>query len=125
MPENKKWTEQHQKRYIWLYNWLTSEQDIIKIPKPLNKDNYLAKITITTLIKAIKDNSKWGASSKESIYFMIARWFEVNDPKNNEIEYIKNWDLILNIKEMKKKVKMNWMKKKRCITEITNTLQIY
>ena len=104
MPENKKWTEQHQKRYIWLYNWLTSvitltgadqrEQDIIKIPKPLNKDNYLAKITITTLIKAIKNNDKWGASSKESIYFMIARWFEVNDPKNNEIEYIKNWDLI-------------------------------
>ena len=89
MPENKKWTEQHQKRYIWLHNWLTSEQDIIKVPKPLNKDNYLAKISITTLIKAIKDNNKWGASSKESIYFMIARWFEVNDPKNNEIEYIK------------------------------------
>ena len=89
MPEIEKWTEQHQKRYIWLYNWLTSEQDIIKIPKPLNKDNYLTKITITILIKAIKDNSKWGASSKESIYFMIARWFEVNDPKNNEIEYIK------------------------------------
>lgn len=90
MSTSRKWTEQHQKRYTWLYNWLTSDQDLIKVPKPLNKDNYLTKLTTTTLIKAIKNNSQWGQSSKESIYFTIARWFEVNDPKNKEIEYIKN-----------------------------------
>ena len=89
MSQSKKWTDTHQKRYTWLYNWLTSEQDLIKIPESLNRTNYLTQIPITTLIKAIKKNTLWGASSTESIYFMIARWFEVHDPKNNEIAYIK------------------------------------
>ena len=85
MAPNKTWTEQHQKRYLWLYNWLIADQDLIKVPKPLNKDNYLTKLSTTTLVKAIQQNKTWGASSKESMYFMIARWFEINDSKNKEI----------------------------------------
>lgn len=90
MSGNNKWTDQHKKRYLWLYNWLTSDQEIIKVPKPLNKDTYLTKLSMTTLVKAINKNSQWGLSSKESLYFMIARWFEVNDPKNKEIDYVRN-----------------------------------
>ena len=88
MAPNKTWTEQHQKRYLWLYNWLITDQDLIKVPKPLNKDNYLTKLSTTTLVKAIQKHKTWGASSKESMYFMIARWFEINDPKHKEIEYV-------------------------------------
>ena len=54
MSQNKKWTDTHQKRYTWLYNWLTSEHDLIKIPESLNRTSYLTQIPITTLIKAIK-----------------------------------------------------------------------
>ena len=71
MAPNKTWTEQHQKIYLWLYNWLITDQDLIKVPKPLNKDNYLTKLTTSTLVKAIQKHKTWGASSKESMYFMI------------------------------------------------------
>ena len=54
MAPNKTWTEQHQKIHLWLYNWLITDQDLIKVPKPINKDNYLTKLSTTTLVKAIQ-----------------------------------------------------------------------
>ena len=122
MSQSKKWTDTHQKRYTWLYNWLTSEQDLIKIPESLNRTNYLTQIPITTLIKAIKKNTSWGASSTESIYFMIARWFEVHDPKTMRSRILNNWGLTSNTNEMRKRVSMNLMKKKRLIIGIISTL---
>jgi hypothetical protein len=90
MTQRKTWSDIHQKRYVWLYNWLKSDQDLIKIPMDINVGNYLKRLTITTLVKAIQKNKSWGSSSKEGIFFMIARWFEVNDlTPNNEIDYIK------------------------------------
>jgi hypothetical protein len=88
MSDNKTWTVQHQKRYLWLYNWLITDQDLITVPKTTNKDNYLTKLSTNILINAIHQNKTWGDSSKESLYFMVARWFEIND-KNKDIDYIK------------------------------------
>lgn len=90
MSQRKTWSDIHQKRYAWLYNWLKSDQDLIKVPNDLSVGNYLKRLTTTTLVKAIQNNKSWGASSKEGLYFMMARWFEINDPKNNDISYLKN-----------------------------------
>jgi len=90
MSNNKTWTELHEKRYLWFLNWLTSDQKVIKITAKLNKEDYLKKIPVSVIQKAIENNDKWGASSKESIYFMIARWFDINDPTNKDTDYIRN-----------------------------------
>ena len=89
MTQQKTWSNIHQKRYVWLFNWLKSDQDLIKVPADLSIGNYLKRLSTTTLVKAIQNNKSWGMSSKEGIFFMIARWFEVNDPKNGEISYLK------------------------------------
>lgn len=80
---SKNFSNIHQKRYDWLYNYL-------KTKKPnIEKSDFIKKINQRELVKLIKDNASWSDSSKESIYFMIARWYEVHDPSNINIPMFK------------------------------------
>lgn len=80
------WTDIHQKKYLWLFNYLITLDSKYK---SLNPENYVLKFNKRTLIKIIKENNNWGDSSKESIYFTVARWLERNDKKSNFIQQFK------------------------------------
>ena len=80
------WTDIHQEKQLWLFNYLITLEDKYKT---FNEDNYLLKFNKITLIKVVKDNTKWGGSSKESIYFTIARWLKRNHRNSNFIQQFK------------------------------------
>jgi len=81
MTKTKPWTDQHEKKYMWLYNY-------IKTIKPdINKDDYLKKINKRELISLIKKNAAWSDGSREGIYFMIARWLELNNPGDTNVSW--------------------------------------
>ena len=65
MTKNNQWSDQHQKKYIWLYNYLKTKKPDIKY------ENYLDKHNKRDLVSLIKNNEDWSSSSKESIYFMM------------------------------------------------------
>ena len=65
--KKKEWTDIHQKKYDWLYNYVKTIHPTAK------KDNYI-DIYKRQLLKIVNDNKAWGNGSKEGIYFMIARW---------------------------------------------------
>ena len=81
------WSEENGKLYDRLYkfiinNWNTSNE------KPLI-NNYLKILPFNMLVHLIQNNDKWGNSYKSSYYFMIVRWFEINDVDNEHIDFIK------------------------------------
>lgn len=79
MTEVKKvWNNSHQQLYKRLYNKM--KEDYEKI----NEDTYI-KILPKTDIKKFINKLDLSISSKESYFFMIARWLEINDPKNTMI----------------------------------------
>jgi len=81
MPKTKPWTDQHKKKYEWLYNY-------VKTIKPdINKDNFIKKMNKRELISMIKKNQAWGVSSRESIFFMIARWLEIENPNDPDVKW--------------------------------------
>ena len=77
-----KWDINHIKKYGWLFNKLKVEHPNIK------KDSYIHDIDKNTLLNFIKKSSL-GISSKESLYFIVARWLEINEPNNNMISAFK------------------------------------
>lgn len=90
------WTSEHLRKYRWLFNKL-SETD-----NKLNEENYLLKISKTKLIKSIK-NFKLSDSSTESIFFTVARYYEINKPEEeNKIKEFKQLGYNLKIKRQNK-----------------------
>ena len=88
MAENKskkqiKWNEQDEKRYNWLYNLLT------KSGENLNKENYLYKYNKRNLQQFINNLDK-SVSTKESFYFMVAKWLKLNKPEDTTISNFTN-----------------------------------
>ena len=81
------WSDNHKTRYTWLYNKLKT----LKINDVIyNESNYINKLSAVRIINIIKNDPNWSNNSKESLFFMVARWLEINEPLNNEIGYIKN-----------------------------------
>ena len=81
MPKNKSWSEQHTRKYDWLYNYLKET-----IPD-LKKEDYIHKMNKRVLVNMINNNQAWGSSSKEGIFFMVARWLEMNSPDDVNVKY--------------------------------------
>ena len=77
---SKVWSSISEKRYIWLYNRLIQESEF----KNLKQEDYLLKINKRKLISFIK-KSPYSLSTKESWFFMIVRWLEMNDPDSTNI----------------------------------------
>ena len=87
MNNSKKiWSPAHQKKYLWLFNYL---QTLDPKYKKFSDIDFLNKINKRELIKLIESNKSWGNSSKESLYFTITRWLAINKPDSNFIKTFK------------------------------------
>jgi hypothetical protein len=86
MPPKKKvntkkpWTDLHQKKLIWLYNWYTNNYD-----SQANIETFIDK-NKRKLMSLILNNKDWSIASKEALLFMIARY--LYNIKNND-RYVK------------------------------------
>jgi hypothetical protein len=65
----KPWSEIHKKKYEWLYNY------ILKTYPEAKKETYI-DIYKRQILSIIKNNSSWGNSSKEGLYFMVGRYLD-------------------------------------------------
>jgi len=74
----KPWTEQHDYKYNWLYNYMNNIYPNVEF------DNYIYTYK-DKLMDIIYKNNNWGLASKEALFFLIARWLELN----TNSEYIK------------------------------------
>ena len=83
------WSENDEKRKIWIYNYLIRTQTNIKLNPTWTKDNYLKYIDIKKL-EPIIEATQWGLSTKAAAYFTISKYLQINDPKNPNIDFIKN-----------------------------------
>jgi hypothetical protein len=92
------WSEQHNKRYIWLFNLLSKNNN------NLNLNNYLITFNKNQLIKTIKAFDL-SISSKKVLLFMVARWIEINKPDDPSINEIKNEAYKFKLKEDKENEK--------------------
>ena len=80
MKNNKSWSGSHEKLYSMLYNYYkTIKPDLDEFTFIENNKRHLKSV--------IENNSKWGNSSKESLFFMVARYLENFDNKNEK--YVK------------------------------------
>ena len=73
------WSINHKKRYNWLF------KEYQKIKPDANIDDYIAKSNKRQLLSFINNNKEWSDSSKESFFFMIARWLQLNKPNDTNI----------------------------------------
>lgn len=89
------WSEIHQKKYLWLYNYLITLDTKFKTLAP---EDYLIKFNKRNLISIINKNTNWSDSSKESIFFTVARWLELNKPTDNFIKQFKELGYKLKVK---------------------------
>ena len=80
MKNNKNWSAAHEKKYSMLYNYY-------KTIKPTIDEFTFIENNKRHLQSIIEKNDKWGNSTKEGLYFMVARYLENFDNKN--IKYVK------------------------------------
>lgn len=79
----KPWTEQHKKKYIWLYNYIKT------LKEGVNENDYI-NVYKTSLINLIEDNDLWSDVSKETLLFMISRYLHnLGDNKYSKIYQLK------------------------------------
>jgi len=78
--KKKPWTDLHEKKFIWLYNWYKTNYDT-----NANKDTFIDQ-NKRQLMSLILNNQSWSDGSKEALLFMIARY--LYNIKNND-RYVK------------------------------------
>lgn len=78
--KKKPWTDLHEKKFIWLYNWYKTNYD-----NNANKDTFIDQ-NKRQLMSLILNNQSWSDGSKEALLFMIARY--LYNIKNND-RYVK------------------------------------
>lgn len=78
--KNNKWSKSHEKLYSMLFNYY-------KTVKPQIDEFTFIEDNKRYLKTAIEQNDNWSNSSKESLFFMVARYLENFDNKNEK--YIK------------------------------------
>lgn len=120
MPRVLVWGKEQIKKYKWLYKFLTDQKlkpEWLKLKRQLDEDNYINQISIHTLIKIIEKNQNWGNSSRQALFFMIARYLQINRPDdidNIRILQQKGFDLKLITEEkdanneLDEKEKISW-----------------
>jgi hypothetical protein len=80
MKNKKPWSAAHEKLYSMLYNYY-------KMVKPTIVEFTFIEDNKRHLKSIIEKNDKWGNSTKEQLYFMVARYLENFDNKN--VKYVK------------------------------------
>ena len=82
------WSENDEKRLIWLFNHLNKPHMNIKLNPTWTKDDFLKYIDIKKL-EHIIDSTQWSISTKAAAYFTISKFLQINHPQNPNIDYIK------------------------------------
>ena len=77
--KKKVWSEIHQAKYIWLFNFMKKNYEDIE------KDTFI-ELNKRKLMGIIENNPAWGDGSRELLVFMIARYLY---NKNNNDRYVK------------------------------------
>jgi hypothetical protein len=83
MSKKLLWNKNHEDKYTRLYNLMKNEY-----PK-IEKETFIKKLP-KTQIKQFISKLDLGLSSKEGLYFLVARWLEINEPNNTMIQDFKN-----------------------------------
>jgi len=91
------WNSNDEKRLVWLFNHLNKPHINIKLNPSWGVNNFLKYVDIKKLQQIIED-TQWSDSTKEAAYFTISKFLQANDPKNSNIDYIKNLGYSLKIK---------------------------
>ena len=92
------WSDVHQKNYIRLYNTLTKSKP--SFFKDTNKETYLDKINKKELLRFI-NKLELSNSSKETLFFMIARFYEYHKVDTSFIQQFKQAGYNLKVKREK------------------------
>ena len=79
MSKKLLWNKHHEEKYTRLCNLMKNEY-----PK-IEKETFIKKIPKTQIKKDIS-KLDLGLSSKEGLYFLVARWLEINEPNNTMIQ---------------------------------------
>jgi hypothetical protein len=121
--KNKPWTDIHQKKFIWLYNWYVKKYD-----DKASQETFIDQ-NKRQLMSLIENNKDWSNSSKESLLFMIARYLY---NKNNNDRYVKmysekgfNYMIQKDKIESENQMDGKEIKNYRTIEYLNNFLEIY
>lgn len=104
--ENKKkstknWTSDNVLKYTTLFNYMKKKHG-----EKVKEDTFINDYK-RSLMKEIENNTKWGASMKENLSFMVSKWLALNVSKTDRYVKIyskKGFDLLT---ESKKKIAEN------------------
>jgi len=77
--KNDDWSKQHEKLHSMLYNYMN------KNFKNINEYSFINE-NKRQLMSIIEKNTNWGASSKESLFFMIARFLMIDNPNDKYVK---------------------------------------
>ena len=113
--KDKNWSINHEKLYSMLLKYYQTLDDNIDENTFINdKKRYLMSI--------INNNNNWGDSSKEGLFFMIARYLIIDNPNDKYVKIYQQLGYDLMQKIEIKKMKINKTRKKKKIIELTNIL---
>ena len=89
----KPWTDKHQKNYLWLYNYIKTNNY-----KEANENNYIETYK-KYLMSIIENNKKWSDGSKEQLLFMISRYlYNIGENRYQKLYAQAGHNLTLKIK---------------------------
>ena len=77
--KNNEWSKQHEKLHSMLYNYMN------KNFKNINEYNFINE-NKRKLMSIIEKNTNWSSSSKESLFFMIARFLMIDNPNDKYVK---------------------------------------
>jgi len=77
--KNNDWSKQHEKLYSMLYNYMN------KNFKNINEYSFINE-NKRQLMSIIEKNNNWSSSSKESLFFMIARFLMIDNPNDKYVK---------------------------------------
>ena len=77
--KNNEWSKQHEKLHSMLYNYMN------KNFKNINEYNFINE-NKRKLMSIIEKNTNWSSSSKESLFFMIARFLMIDNPSDKYVK---------------------------------------
>ena len=77
--KNNEWSKQHEKLHSMLYNYMN------KNFKNINEYNFINE-NKRKLMSIIEKNTNWSPSSKESLFFMIARFLMIDNPNDKYVK---------------------------------------
>ena len=77
--KNNDWSKQHEKLHSMLYNYMN------KNFKNINEYSFINE-NKRQLMSIIEKNNNWGSSSKESLFFMIARFLMIDNPNDKYVK---------------------------------------